>query len=129
MDFIFGPLLELLGEIVLQLVVEIIMESLIRALSQLWESTPKTVTSIFGYTCLGAVSGVVSLLIAPRHFVRILPWRLGSLLITPTIVGFCMVLVGNWRIRKGQSVFRIDRFACGYLFALAFALVRLIWTQ
>jgi hypothetical protein len=32
-----------------------------------------------------------------------------------------------WRARHGKPVLRIDRFAYGYLFALAFALVRFLF--
>ena len=35
-----------------------------------------------------------------------------------------MALMGRWRARRGDAVLRIDRFACGYLFALAAAVVR-----
>ena len=33
-------------------------------------------------------------------------------------------MLGRWRARRGDDVLRIDRFACGYLFALSLALVR-----
>jgi hypothetical protein len=35
-----------------------------------------------------------------------------------------MCLVGAWRLRREQELVRLDRFAYGYLFALAMALVR-----
>ena len=40
-----------------------------------------------------------------------------------------MATIGAWRIRRGQAVWRIDRFAYGYLFALGLALVRFQFTQ
>jgi hypothetical protein len=35
-----------------------------------------------------------------------------------------MCALGAWRARRGGVVLRIDRFAYGYLFALALALIR-----
>jgi hypothetical protein len=35
-----------------------------------------------------------------------------------------MAGMGAWRARRGQPVLRIDKFAYGFLFALALALVR-----
>ncbi len=35
-----------------------------------------------------------------------------------------MVAIGSWRAKRGEVLLRIDRFAFGYLFAFAFALVR-----
>jgi hypothetical protein len=35
-----------------------------------------------------------------------------------------MAALGAWRIRRGQSLVPLDRFAYGCLFALAFAFVR-----
>jgi hypothetical protein len=38
--------------------------------------------------------------------------------------GLLMCIAGRWRARRGDGLLRIDRFACGYLFALSLALVR-----
>jgi hypothetical protein len=46
------------------------------------------------------------------------------MVITPLVAGGVMSLMGAWRRRRGQPVVRIDRFAYGYLFAVAMALVR-----
>jgi hypothetical protein len=35
-----------------------------------------------------------------------------------------MALLGAWRARRGQDLIRLDRFAYGYLFALAMAAMR-----
>ena len=40
-----------------------------------------------------------------------------------------MSLIGRWRASHGQEILRIDRFAYGYLFALALALVRFVFTR
>ena len=54
-------------------------------------------------------------------------WRLANLAFTPLAVGGVMVIIGAWRARRGQPLLRIDRFAYGYLFALALGLVRYVY--
>lgn len=43
--------------------------------------------------------------------------------------GLLMSLLGTWRTGRSQSLLRIDRFAYGFLFALALALVRFRFAQ
>ena len=50
--------------------------------------------------------------------------RIVNLVLTPIAVGLLMCAMGAWRARRGDAVLRIDRFAYGYLFALALAVVR-----
>lgn len=38
--------------------------------------------------------------------------------------GLLMSAMGTWRRRRGEELLRIDRFAYGYVFALALAIVR-----
>lgn len=61
----------------------------------------------------------------PEHLTPAGIARLANLLLTPVAVGGCMVMLGAWRAKRGEALWRIDRFACGYLFALGFAVVRL----
>lgn len=51
------------------------------------------------------------------------PWRAADLIATPVAVGVLMAALGAWRARRGDAVLRIDRFAYGYLIALAVAAV------
>ncbi len=79
-----------------------------------------------GYLLYGAIAGGLSLLV-PRVFLA--PWwlRLLNLVATPVACGFIMEKVGQMRERRGQRTIGIDTFLYGYLFALAMAVVRLIW--
>ena len=49
-----------------------------------------------------------------------------GLAVTPVLAGLAMGVLGAWRQRRGQELLRLDRFAYGYLFALALALVRFV---
>ncbi|HEV6964132.1 MULTISPECIES: hypothetical protein [Roseateles] len=77
-----------------------------------------------GYLLLGAGVGALSLWLLPQHLTRDGWPRLLNLVVTPVLAGLAMTLIGHWRARRGDPVLRIDRFACGYLFALAVAVVR-----
>jgi len=127
-------LFEILAELLLQLVVEFLAEIGVRWFDKTSretrsrkpdrkeESSPWM--AALGYAAFGAAAGYVSTLIFPEHMTPE-AWRYVHLLVTPVLAGIAMMLFGRWRQRRGDTVLRIDRFACGYLFALAFALVRL----
>ena len=114
---------ELLGEFLLQAIVELFVELGIHAgpkfrkpMNPWWAAT--------GYAIFGAVVGWLSLLIFPSHLVNGEALRILNLVFTPMAAGLLMCAMGMWRARRGDPVLRIDRFAYGYLFALALAVVR-----
>lgn len=114
---------EFLGELLLQALGELLVEFGLHTLAEPMRRAPNPWLAALAYAILGAALGGLSLLVLPHNLVRP-PWRLLNLLITPLLLGGLMVLMGSWRERRGQAVLRIDRFAYGYLFALAFALLR-----
>ena len=116
-------ILEFLGEFLLQVIGEALLEFGFHALAEPFRNAPTPWIAALGYACIGALLGGLSLLLFPANLVAP-PWRMLNLLLTPLAVGGTMALLGAWRARRGQAVLRIDRFAYGYLFALALALVR-----
>lgn len=76
-----------------------------------------------GYTLFGAILGGLSLLVFPNNLIPH-AWRVANLIATPIAVGGVMALMGTWRARRGEPVYRINRFAYGYVFALSMALIR-----
>jgi hypothetical protein len=50
--------------------------------------------------------------------------QLMNVVLTPVAAGLAMMAMGAWRRRRDQELIRLDKFAYGYLFALAMALVR-----
>jgi hypothetical protein len=120
----FEFLFEVLGEFVLQAVVEALVELGFHSLAEPFRQPPNPWLAALGYTLFGAAAGGVSLWVVPSHLVAAEPWRLANLVLTPIAVGSMMCLAGAWRARRGEPVMRIDRFSYGYLFALALALVR-----
>ena len=116
-------ILELIGEFLLQIAVEALVELGLHSLAEPFRRAPDPWLAALGYLLFGALLGGLSLLVFPANFVPG-PWRIVNLAVTPLAAGLLMALVGKWRARRGQDVLRIDRFAYGYLFALALALVR-----
>lgn len=119
LEFIFG----LLGEFLLQVIVEALIEMGFRSLAEPFRRPPNPWLAAIGYALFGAVLGGLSLLAFPNNLVQG-PWRVANLAVTPIAVGCVMAGIGAWRTRRGQHVLRIDRFGYGYLFALSVALIR-----
>lgn len=119
LEFIFS----LLGEFLLQVVGEALIELGFHSLAERFRRPPNPWLAAIGYALLGAIVGGISLLAFPNYLVPG-AWRVANLIATPIAVGCFMVIMGAWRARRGEPVLRIDRFAYGYLFALGVALIR-----
>lgn len=117
-------LLELLLELLFQLFGELLIELGLQAVAEPFRRQPNVWLAVAGYLVLGAGVGALSLWLFPAHLTRDGWPRLVNLVVTPLLAGGAMALIGRWRARRGDPVLRIDRFACGYLFALAVAVVR-----
>lgn len=117
-------LVELFGEFLLQFFVEVLAEFGLQALAAPFRRDGNPWLAALGYTVFGAAAGGLSLLVFPHHFVGGLQLRLVNLAVTPVSAGLMMCLVGRWRAKRGDELLRIDRFAFGYLFAVALGLVR-----
>ena len=50
-----------------------------------------------------------------------------NLFATPVACGLVMMMVGKFRLKKGQDLVRLDQFGYAFVFAFAMALVRFIW--
>jgi hypothetical protein len=125
MEFLF----EIVGELLLQMVFEVMAEFGLQSLSAPFRKRPNPWLAALGYTILGAIVGGVSLWLFPSHLVATKALRLANVIITPLLVGLGMSAVGAWRAHRGQTVLRIDRFAYGYLFALMVALIRFYFAK
>lgn len=125
MEFVF----ELLLEFLIQLVGEVLFELGLRSMAEPFRRRPNPWLAAFGYAIFGSVLGGLSLWLFPHHMVANVTWRYFNIVLTPVAVGLCMSSLGSWRSRRGQQVLRIDRFSCGFLFALCFALVRSCWAS
>lgn len=119
-EFIF----EILGEILIQVIGEALLELGLHSLAEPFRKPPNPWLAALGFLLIGAIVGGLSLLLFPDHLVTDPTWRLLNLGITPMAAGAFMAAMGAWRARRGEAVLRIDKFAYGYLFALSLGLVR-----
>lgn len=122
-------LFEFVGEFLLQILVEVSVELGARSLTNTRREPLDPWLAVLGYTLAGAVLGGLSLMVFSAHLTPPGALRVLNLVLTPLAVGGLMVALGAWRTRRGQALVRIDRFFCGYLFALSFALVRFFFAQ
>ena len=130
-------------EIIAEAILGFILESLIPAIIEisfdfLWRCLGHTFISResrngfmagIGYFLFGLILGGLSLLVFPQSFVRSETFHGISLLITPVVSGLVMAAIGRWRARQGDPLLRIDSFVYGFVFALAMALVRFVYTS
>ena len=122
-------LLEILGEILLQVLIEALAELGLHSIAAPFRKPPNPWLAAIGYAIFGAAAGGFSLWLFPSNLVTGETLRVLNLVVTPIAVGLLMCVMGAWRARRGQPELRIDRFAYGYLFALSLALVRFGFTK
>lgn len=127
-EIIFA-LLQVFGELFLQVVVEALIEFGLHGLGDAFkrQKPPHPLLAAFGYALLGAAAGAISLCIFPQRFIAA-PWlRILNLAVTPIAASSIMAAIGAWRRRNDKDLIRLDRFAYGFLFAFAMAIVREMW--
>jgi len=88
---------------------------------------PALALSLLGYSVLGGLAGVLSVLVFPNHFMHAEWLRIANVIVTPVLGGMVMAAIGVWRTRRDQEIIGLERFSCGYVFALAMAGVRFIF--
>ena len=115
-----------IGEFIVQLVAELLVELGLHSMAEPFRREPNPWLAALAYAALGAIVGGLSLLVFPSHFVPA-AWRIANLVVTPLAAGGAMAIVGAWRARRGEALWRIDKFAYGFLFAFTLALVRYVF--
>lgn len=129
MEIIFEIIFQFLAELVLQILFEVLGEIGLQSLAEPFRRKPNPWLGALGYACFGAVAGGLSLWLFPGLFIHSHSAQIANLLLTPILAGGAMAAIGQWRSHQGQDLIRLDRFACGYLFALSMALVRFHFGQ
>jgi len=119
----FELILSFVGEFLVQVVVEFLVELGLHSMAETLRRPANPWLAAVGYALFGFILGGLSLLVFPDNFVPP-PWRVANLIVTPLILGGLMAVVGAWRARRGETLWRIDKFAYGFLFAFSIALVR-----
>ena len=113
-------ILEILAEIFIQILFELGSHSLIEP----FRKRPSAVWSFIGYLIFGALAGSVSCLFFKELLVKDTTFQIVNLFVTPVVSGYVMATLGKLREKKGVELIRMDKFAYGFAFAFAMALVR-----
>jgi len=128
---LFGWLLEIAGEFLLQMLFEAIAElfgHVFKASVPRRDKAPlRPELAAVGYVLLGAASGAASLWLMPTLFIRSGPLRFVNLVVTPLLSGATMGWIGSWRRRHDKTTLRLESFAYGFSFAFAMAVVRFVF--
>jgi sterol desaturase/sphingolipid hydroxylase (fatty acid hydroxylase superfamily) len=123
---VLGWILQILGELLLQIVFEAIAELFGHALKEPFRrSRPvQPWLAAMGYLIFGAAAGGLTVWLVPDLFIKAAWLRVANLLLTPIAAGFIMEAIGSWRERREKEVLRLESFAYGFCFAFAMAVVR-----
>lgn len=124
MEIIFEIIFSFAGEFLLQVILEVFAELGLHSMHETWRRPPNPWMAAIGYALFGTIAGGLSLLLFPTLLVHSHTLQLLNVILTPIAAGLAMMAMGAWRRRREQEVIRLDKFAYGYLFALALALVR-----
>jgi len=87
------------------------------------------VVAFFGYVCLGAIAGGLSLLLFRDHLLKATWLRVAMLVVVPLLAGWLMSFIGARREAKGGERTRLESFANGFAFALAMGLIRFFFAK
>ena len=129
MEAILEIILQFLGEIVLQIVIECLSEFGLHTFAESSEKPRNAFVSVLLYTIFGTIAGALSVLILPHSFIANLVLREANVHITPVIAGAVMMLVGRCLDKRGQVRFGIARFGYAFVFAFSMALIRFNWAS
>lgn len=126
MEFLLQIFLEFLLQVVGGLITDVVLHALSRFIRS--RRTLNALVTLIMYLGLGLFVGWLSILILPEAFVRSSNLHGISLLITPVLAGFTMSALGWIRLRQRKTLIRLETFSCGFIFAFAMALIRLLFT-
>ena len=129
MEVMFEILLQFLGEIGIQLVMELLAELGLHSVEDTLKRPRHPVWSTIGFAICGAMAGGISLLILPASPIADIELRRVNLIVTPLVAGGAMALIGRRKERRGIRTNRLDRFGYAFAFALAMAAVRYVWAK
>jgi hypothetical protein len=141
-------LFETFGELILQVVVQFAVEVFARFISSIFrgesgpgapkvpapsseeaQATAHPAAIWVLSATLGGVIGCISVWAHPAHFIKMMSHRWLNLVLTPLLSGWFMAALGHWHEKRGHRVVSMDKFFNGWGFALAFAVVRMVWCR
>ncbi len=123
-----GWILQLLGEILLQMIAELIVELIGHGFKKTFRrrEPSRPWLAAIGYLFFGAAAGLLSIWLVPEHFIKADWLRLLNLALTPITAGLLMGWIGARRRHRAKEVIRLETFAYGFCFAFSMAVMRYV---
>ncbi len=128
MEELLAFLIQLFGELILQVVFDLALETFTSA-SELDLSKWKPAAALLGLFVVGGVVGGVTAFYWPERLIRFGPTTGLSLFLSPLGTGFVMRRWGKYRQSKGQAISIISTFGGGAAFGFGVALLRFVGTR
>lgn len=131
MEALFELLIEIFGELFLQ----IVFEALAQAGMHVVRNPDKPLKDhnrwllAAGYCLYGGIAGGLSLLVSPQGLLHHPMLRVAYLLIAPVAIGGLLAAIARWRSQRGRELLDFDRFGNGWLFAFTFAFIRFMFAH
>jgi len=130
MEELIGLLIQLLGEVLFQLVVEIACECGFELTRAAIRPTNGRALSVVGASAgqlfIGAAAGLVTVLVLPHRVLPPVAMPGISLILSPIGTGALMGLLGRWARQRGNTPSSLATFRGGALFAFACAATRFV---
>src|SRR3990167_6099120 len=101
MEIIFEILFGFFGELVLQLVGEILIELGLHSLAEPFRKKPSPWLAAIAYALFGAAIGGLSLLAFPDYLMANKSLRVVNTALSPIVAGLSMAAIGKWRAKQG----------------------------
>lgn len=117
------------GEILLQVVIEILAEIGLHSVAEPFQRKPEPWLAFIGYAIFGAIAGALSLWLLPLHLIYSHTLQIIGLFAAPLAASSIMVCLGAWRRRRGEELVRLDRFAYSFIFAFMLGLIRFLFAH
>lgn len=129
MEVVFELLLELFGEVLINLVFSLLGLAGEHALQPYRRPVPRSAAaSIASHVVFGAMLGGLSLLVFRRSMVTDDLARVATLFFAPVSAGGLSALIGVVLRKRGKDTVPLERFGYAYLFAFSASAVRFLAT-
>jgi hypothetical protein len=125
LELIFVIIWEILFQIIGGVIGELIFHVFIQPFRR--DANPKV--AAIGYGLIGISIGAFSLLFSPTHLIKSQVWRLANFFLTPLFAGLITAMWSIDKLEKKPPILQNYRFYYGFLFALGWLLIRLIFAK
>lgn len=124
MEVIFDIIFSFLGEILIQIFYQILLELGITSISKVKAPAKSPILAGIGYLLLGIIAGGISLLFFRNQFITSPELQILNLVFTPIFAGLVMMEIGKSKAKYGKVTTRMDSFTYGAIFAFGMAGIR-----